>query len=34
MVKEAVDELVDAMIKESYYKKMIVILAGYSKDIN
>ncbi|KAB5586292.1 P-loop containing nucleoside triphosphate hydrolase protein [Coniochaeta sp. 2T2.1] len=32
--KEAIDELVDAVTKETYFKKFIVILAGYEKDIN
>lgn len=32
--KEAMDELVDAATKEKYAKKLIIILAGYEKDIN
>ncbi|KAM3466603.1 hypothetical protein NHJ6243_000658 [Beauveria neobassiana] len=32
--KEALDELVDAMTKERYYKRLIIILAGYEHDIN
>lgn len=32
--KEAMDELVDAVTKEKYAKKLIIILAGYEKDIN
>jgi SpoVK/Ycf46/Vps4 family AAA+-type ATPase len=32
--KEAVDELVDAVTKDAYFKKIIVILAGYEQDIN
>ncbi|KAM4065362.1 stage V sporulation protein K [Hirsutella rhossiliensis] len=32
--KEAMDELVDSVTKERYYKKLIIILAGYEKDIN
>lgn len=33
-VKEAVDELVDAVTKEKYAKKLVIILAGYEADIN
>lgn len=32
--KEAMDELVDAATKDQYAKKLIIILAGYEKDIN
>ncbi|PSR97392.1 P-loop containing nucleoside triphosphate hydrolase protein [Coniella lustricola] len=32
--KEAMDELVDAVTKEKYAKKLIIILAGYDKDID
>ncbi|KAK4163750.1 putative AAA family ATPase [Cladorrhinum sp. PSN259] len=32
--KEAMDELVDCVTKERYFKKLIIILAGYEKDIN
>lgn len=32
--KEAVDELVDAVTKERYAKKLVIILAGYEADIN
>lgn len=32
--KEAMDELVDAATKDKYAKKLIIILAGYEKDIN
>ncbi|KHN99716.1 CbxX/CfqX [Metarhizium album ARSEF 1941] len=32
--KEAVDELVDSVTKEKYKGKLIIILAGYVKDIN
>lgn len=32
--KEALDEIVDAVTKPRYYKKLIVILAGYENDIN
>lgn len=32
--KEAVDELVDAVTKEKYAKKLVIILAGYEADIN
>lgn len=32
--KEAVDELVDCITKPKYDKKLIIILAGYDKDIN
>lgn len=32
--KEAVDELVDAVTKETYAKKLIIIMAGYENDIN
>ncbi|KAK3396789.1 P-loop containing nucleoside triphosphate hydrolase protein [Sordaria brevicollis] len=32
--KEAMDELVDSVTKERYYKKLIIILAGYEADIN
>ncbi|CAJ2510869.1 Uu.00g064940.m01.CDS01 [Anthostomella pinea] len=31
---EAVNELVDSVTKERYHKKLIIILAGYEKDIN
>ncbi|EJP66590.1 cbbX-like protein [Beauveria bassiana ARSEF 2860] len=32
--KEALDELVDAITKERYHKRLIMILAGYEHDIN
>lgn len=32
--KEAMDELVDAVTKDKYAKKLIIILAGYENDIN
>lgn len=32
--KEAVDELVDSITKSKYQKKLVIILAGYEKDIN
>ncbi|KAF1739382.1 Stage V sporulation protein K [Beauveria bassiana] len=32
--KEALDELVDAITKERYHKRLIIILAGYEHDIN
>jgi SpoVK/Ycf46/Vps4 family AAA+-type ATPase len=32
--KEAMDELVDLVTKERYFKKLIIILAGYEADIN
>ncbi|KAL6407796.1 NFX1-type zinc finger-containing protein 1 [Ilyonectria robusta] len=32
--KEAVDEIVDCITKPKYDKKLIIILAGYDKDIN
>ncbi|PNY26752.1 NFX1-type zinc finger-containing protein 1 [Tolypocladium capitatum] len=32
--REAIDELVDCLTKETYYKKLVVILAGYEADIN
>jgi SpoVK/Ycf46/Vps4 family AAA+-type ATPase len=32
--KEALDELVDAVTKEKYHKKLIIILAGYEDHIN
>ncbi|KAK8109232.1 NFX1-type zinc finger-containing protein 1 [Apiospora sp. TS-2023a] len=32
--QEAIDEIVDSVTKERYYKKMIIILAGYEKDID
>ncbi|KAM7205986.1 stage V sporulation protein K [Rhypophila sp. PSN 637] len=32
--KEAMDEIVDSVTKEKYYKKLIIILAGYEADIN
>ncbi|PWY66022.1 AAA family ATPase [Aspergillus heteromorphus CBS 117.55] len=32
--KEAMDQLVDSLTKEKYFKKLIVILAGYDEDIN
>ncbi|KAK4667573.1 hypothetical protein QC763_311530 [Podospora pseudopauciseta] len=32
--KEAMDELVDSVTKDRYVKKLIIILAGYEKDIN
>ncbi|KFA80339.1 hypothetical protein S40288_08438 [Stachybotrys chartarum IBT 40288] len=32
--KEAIDELVDSVTKERYKGKLIIILAGYEKDIN
>ncbi len=33
-IKEALDELVDAIMKERYYKRLIIILARYENDIN
>ncbi|KAG6170686.1 hypothetical protein E4U11_001972 [Claviceps purpurea] len=32
--KEALDELVDAITKPKYHKRLIIILAGYVEDIN
>ncbi|KXX80997.1 Helicase required for RNAi-mediated heterochromatin assembly 1 [Madurella mycetomatis] len=32
--KEAMDELVDSVTKDRYFKKLIIILAGYEADIN
>ncbi|KFH44801.1 Stage V sporulation protein K-like protein [Hapsidospora chrysogenum ATCC 11550] len=32
--KEALDELVDAVTKERYHKRLVIILAGYEDDIN
>lgn len=32
--QEAIDELVDSVTKERYFKKLVIILAGYEKDIN
>ncbi|KAK8013231.1 hypothetical protein PG991_009502 [Apiospora marii] len=32
--QEAIDEIVDSVTKERYCKKMIIILAGYEKDID
>lgn len=32
--KEAMDELVDSVTKERYFKKLVIILAGYEADIN
>ena len=32
--KEAMDELVDCTTKTRYHKKLVIILAGYEKDIN
>ncbi|KPM34618.1 hypothetical protein AK830_g11960 [Neonectria ditissima] len=32
--KEAIDEIVDCVTKPKYHKKLIIILAGYEKDIN
>jgi hypothetical protein len=32
--KEAMDELVDCITKPKYFQKLIIILAGYDKDIN
>ncbi|KAK0705676.1 P-loop containing nucleoside triphosphate hydrolase protein [Lasiosphaeris hirsuta] len=32
--KEAMDELVDSVTKDKYFKKLIIILAGYTDDIN
>jgi len=32
--QEAVDSLVDAVTKERYHKKLVIILAGYENDIN
>ncbi|KAH7026129.1 uncharacterized protein B0I36DRAFT_386457 [Microdochium trichocladiopsis] len=31
--KEAIDELVDAVTKDKYHKKLIIVLAGYEADI-
>ncbi|OJZ82063.1 hypothetical protein ASPFODRAFT_84962 [Aspergillus luchuensis CBS 106.47] len=32
--KEAMDQLVDCLTKEKFFKRLIVILAGYDEDIN
>lgn len=32
--KEAIDEIVDAVTKDTYAKKLIIVMAGYEKDIN
>ncbi len=32
--KEAMDEIVDSVTKERYFKKIVIILAGYEADIN
>lgn len=32
--KEAMDEIVDSVTKDRYHKKLIIVLAGYEKDIN
>jgi SpoVK/Ycf46/Vps4 family AAA+-type ATPase len=32
--KEAIDEMVDAMTKDTYHKRLIIILAGYENQIN
>ncbi|KAL2131440.1 hypothetical protein VTI74DRAFT_5109 [Chaetomium olivicolor] len=32
--KEAMDEIVDSVTKERYFKKLVIILAGYESDIN
>ncbi|KAI1339484.1 P-loop containing nucleoside triphosphate hydrolase protein [Xylariaceae sp. FL0016] len=32
--KDAINELVDSVTKEKYHKRLIIILAGYEKDIN
>lgn len=32
--KEAMDEIVDSVTKDRYYKKLVIILAGYEDDIN
>ncbi|KAH6848029.1 P-loop containing nucleoside triphosphate hydrolase protein [Chaetomium sp. MPI-CAGE-AT-0009] len=32
--KEAMDEIVDSVTKDRYFKKLIIILAGYEADIN
>lgn len=32
--KEAMDEIVDSVTKDKYAKKLVIILAGYEKDIN
>ncbi|KAH6622552.1 P-loop containing nucleoside triphosphate hydrolase protein [Chaetomium tenue] len=32
--KEAMDEIVDSVTKNRYYKKLVIILAGYEDDIN
>jgi hypothetical protein len=32
--KEAIDELVDSLIKPQFLGKLVVILAGYTKDMN
>ncbi|KLU92443.1 hypothetical protein MAPG_11387 [Magnaporthiopsis poae ATCC 64411] len=32
--KEAMDEFVDSATKDKYMKKLVIILAGYTKDIN
>jgi len=32
--KEAIDEIVDSLTKDRYFKKLVIILAGYEADIN
>ncbi|KAK4141737.1 helicase required for RNAi-mediated heterochromatin assembly 1 [Dichotomopilus funicola] len=32
--KEAMDEIVDSVTKDKYFKKLVIILAGYEADIN
>ncbi|KAK3897515.1 helicase required for RNAi-mediated heterochromatin assembly 1, partial [Staphylotrichum tortipilum] len=32
--KEAMDEIVDSVTKDRYFKKLVIILAGYDADIN
>ncbi|KAJ4289260.1 hypothetical protein N0V88_007010 [Collariella sp. IMI 366227] len=32
--KEAMDEIVDSVTKDRYFKKLVIILAGYEADIN
>ncbi|KXJ91021.1 putative AAA family ATPase [Microdochium bolleyi] len=31
--KEAIDEIVDAITKEKYHKKLVIVLAGYERDM-
>jgi len=32
--KEAIDEIVEAVTKDAYHKRLIIVMAGYEKDIN